>query len=119
MIDIKQVAQVIHEANKAFGESIGESHHVSWEKTPESQKKISIGVVKNFIENKYKMTPEEVHKNWLEDKIKQGWKWGPGFNPITRLNPNLVPYDQLNLNEKMKDYLVRNIIAAFHRCYGK
>lgn len=63
------------------------------------------------------MTSEETnmlarveHARWMSDKIMQGWKYGKTRDNIKKINPLLVPYDDLEQSEQDKDIeAVRNI----------
>ena len=46
---------------------------------------------------------ENVHENWAESRIKEGWVYGPERNDQKKTTPCLVPYDQLPETEKAYD----------------
>ena len=48
-------------------------------------------------------TPERNHKNWMEMKISQGWKYGKVKNFENKTHPDLVPFNELPLIEQNKD----------------
>ncbi len=45
-----------------------------------------------------------VHENWAQERIRQGWQYGPERNDAQKLHPCLVPYDDLPDSEKKYDY---------------
>ena len=45
---------------------------------------------------------ENVHDVWAENRLKDGWKYGPERNDQLKLHPCLVPYSELP--EREKDY---------------
>ncbi len=45
-----------------------------------------------------------VHDTWAEERIRQGWQYGPERNDAQKLHPCLVPYDNLPDDEKIFDY---------------
>ena len=46
---------------------------------------------------------ENVHDVWAEGRIKEGWSYGEKRNDIFKLNPCLVPYNELSDSEKSYD----------------
>ncbi len=44
-----------------------------------------------------------VHEVWSENRIEQGWTFGPERNDRLKKHPNLVPYEQLEDSEKIMD----------------
>lgn len=50
-------------------------------------------------------TPEENHKNWMEQKISQGWIYGKIKDMDKKTHPDLVPFDKLPKIEKDKDIM--------------
>ncbi|MEH7886645.1 RyR domain-containing protein [Bacillus sp. JJ1609] len=45
---------------------------------------------------------ENIHETWSQQRMQQGWKYGPERNDHKKEHPNLVPYD--DLSEEDKDY---------------
>ncbi len=45
-----------------------------------------------------------VHDTWAQERIRQGWQYGPERNDSKKLHPCLVPYDDLPDSEKIYDY---------------
>jgi hypothetical protein len=45
-----------------------------------------------------------VHDTWAQERIRQGWQYGPERNDAEKLHPCLVPYDDLPDSEKIYDY---------------
>lgn len=45
---------------------------------------------------------ENIHDIWAEQRVQQGWTYGPYRNDEKKEHPNLVPYNQLE--EIDKDY---------------
>ena len=115
-MDKLQIAKVCHEANRAYCASIGDYSQPSWGDAPEWQKASAINGV-NFhltsIANGVKPSPSASHDSWLEEKRNAGWKYGPVKNPETKEHPCFVPYAQLSLEQKLKDYIFVGIVQAF------
>jgi hypothetical protein len=108
---IEKIAQVAHEINRAFCQSIGDGSQSFWEDAPEWQKSSAINGVKFHLENP-DASPSASHENWLKQKTEEGWKYGAVKNPETKEHPCFVPYEQLPTEQKSKDYLFKQVIHS-------
>jgi len=113
---IEQVARVCHEALRAFCETLGDDSLPPWDKAPEWQKESSRAGVRSYFEQfaaGVEPTAEEIHERWLKEKRAAGWKRGDTKDHETREHPSFVPYGDLPLDEKRKDYLFAAVCQAF------
>ena len=108
---IQDIAQVAHEINKAYCQSIGDHSQPTWEDAPQWQKESAVNGVKFHISNP-DATPEASHESWMKQKTEEGWKYGPVKNPETKEHPCYVPYAELPTEQKSKDYLFRQVIHS-------
>jgi hypothetical protein len=46
---------------------------------------------------------ENTHEVWAQERLAQGWTYGPQRNDTLRQHPSLVPYQQLSESEKVFD----------------
>ena len=46
---------------------------------------------------------EEAHDSWMKRYLEAGWRFSPQYDPDQKLHPDLVPYDELDPKEKVKD----------------
>jgi class 3 adenylate cyclase len=46
---------------------------------------------------------ENVHETWSQQRLAEGWRYGPSRNDASKEHPNLVPYDQLSEREREYD----------------
>lgn len=105
------IAQVAHEINKAFCASIGDDSQPEWADAPEWQKNSAIKGVEFHLANP-DASPAASHESWLKQKEEEGWKYGPVKNPNTKEHPCFVPYDQLPVEQRSKDYLFKQVIHS-------
>lgn len=105
----EQIARVCHEVNRAYCLSIGDSSQPSWEDAPEWQRKSIINGVQFHIDNP-DSPPSASHESWLKEKVADGWKWGAVKNPDTKEHPCFVPYNELPVEQRAKDYIFTAIV---------
>jgi hypothetical protein len=106
-----QIAKICHEANRAYCEALGDASQVPWASAPEWQKSSAVNGVQFHMSNPG-ATPENSHESWLDQKRAEGWKFGPVKDPDKKEHPCFVPYGELPIEQRAKDYIFRGIIHA-------
>ncbi|WP_110933262.1 RyR domain-containing protein [Paenibacillus bouchesdurhonensis] len=107
----EQIARICHEVNRAYCSSIGDASQPSWEDAPEWQRDSAVNGVEFHLNND--TTPEQSHENWMKEKVDSGWVYGSVKDPEKKEHPCMVPYDQLPLEQRTKDYLFKAIVDCF------
>ena len=110
-MNVEFIAKTAHELNKAYCESIGDNSQPTWEEAQDWQKSSAIDGVKFHLANP-DATPEKTHESWLKQKTEEGWKHGPVKNAETKEHPCFVPYEELPVSQKAKDYIFRQTIHS-------
>lgn len=112
-ITIEQIAKVAHEINKAYCEALGDKSQPSWQDAPEWQKDSALRGVNIHI--RYPNAgPDVSHASWLAQKIEEGWKYGPVKDPEAKTHPCIMPYDQLPVEQKAKDFIFRQVVHSLN-----
>lgn len=107
-----QIAQVCHEANRAFCESIGDTSQKPWAEAEQWQRDSAISGVAFALSNPCAQ-PSAQHEAWLADKERAGWKVGPVKDADKKEHPCMVPYEDLPVEQRLKDHLFRAVVRAF------
>lgn len=115
-MNIGQIAKICHDANRSYCESIGDNSQPSWEDAPDWQHQSSFDAVRFAINNPNAM-PEDQHNAWLNDKEAAGWKYGKVKDLDKKEHPCFVPYEQLPVEQQIKDYLFRGIVHSLREFY--
>ena len=111
-MDIKYIAKVIHQANKAYCETLNDTSQVNWHNAPQWQKDSVIQGVQYHLDNP-NLTAEESHNNWLKVKENDGWSYGEVKDLENKKHPCMKPYDDLPVAMKRKNLLFKQIVEAF------
>jgi len=114
--DVVAIAIVAHEANRAYCSLIGDHSQKSWSESPSWQKESAVNGVKFHLEalsRGEEVSPDRSHNNWLQEKKKDGWKFGPVKDEEKKEHPCFLPYEQLPKEQQMKDYLFGSIVEGF------
>lgn len=104
------IAKVCHEVNKAYCEGIGDYSQLPWDEAPEWQRESCIKGAK------FAMTmgtdPEDLHINWYNHKLKDGWIYGEVKDIEKKEHPCMVRYNQLPKEQALKDKLFGAVIKG-------
>lgn len=108
---VEEIARVCHEVNRAYCAAIGDLSQKPWGDCEQWQRESAVSGVKGLLDNP-DMTPEKGHLFWMEHKRAAGWKLGPVKDPELREHPCMVPYAELPLEQRVKDYLFAAVVKS-------
>jgi len=75
-----------------------------WELREDDFKNQFVELVRDLCSGKRKFAdPEKAHDSWVRKYLEMGWKYGKVYDPVKRIHPDLVPFDELDPKEKIKD----------------
>jgi len=103
-------AELAHEANRAYCASIGDTSQVRWEDAPKWQQDSALNGVR-FVWPGTTST-EESHVNWLAEKERDGWHYGPVKDAERKTHPCFLPYKDLPEDQRVKDTLFRSVVLG-------
>lgn len=107
---IELIAMVAHNVNKAYCFANGDLSQTEWELAPDWQRQSAINGVKAHIDSGLTMLPEDSHVSWMKQKEQEGWVYGEVKDAEKKTHPCMIPYEQLPTNQKVKDYLFREVV---------
>lgn len=113
---VEDIAQVAYETNRAYCCTVGDYSHPKWELAPAWQRETNIKGVLFHLETLRggaTPAPSASHDSWLEEKRREGWRYGPVKRPDLKEHPCFVPYDELPPAQKLKDYLFGAVVKAY------
>lgn len=108
---IETIARIAHEANRVYCKTLGDHSQPIWDEAPAWQKASAISGVEYHIANP-DSSPQDSHNSWLAHKKADGWKYGPVKDPEKKEHPCFLPYDELPVEQQMKDHLFHAIVKA-------
>ncbi len=101
---VETIAQILHEANRAYCQEIGDDSQLPWEQAFEWQRNSAINGVHFRLKNP-NATPASMHQNWLDEKLKEGWRYGKVKDVEKKEHPCMLAYGDLPEEQKFKDKL--------------
>ncbi len=113
-MNIEKIAEVAHETNRTYCRTIGDNSQPVWACAPEWQRTSAVNGVRFHIDNP-DANPAASHDNWLKGKYADGWKYGKVKDPTNKEHPCCVPYDELPIEQRVKDSLFTGVIGAMRK----
>jgi hypothetical protein len=110
-ITIESIAKTCHEANRILCQSIGDDSQPAWEDAPDWQKNSARAGVRFHMGGD--RSPSESHESWYKQKKEEGWKYGKKKDPEKKTHPCMVEYDKLPPEQRVKDFIFKNIVDAY------
>ena len=91
--------------------------HNAWENREQDFKDQFVTLIEDLCSGKRKFTDfEEAHDSWMKKYFEMGWKYGDRYDPENRVHPDLVPYDDLDPKEKIKDEVFLRLVSIAKDC---
>lgn len=103
------IAMLCHSINAAYCQSLGDDSQVVWDDTPETHKQSLMAGVEMHLAHP-DATPEQSHESWYKQKEAEGWRYGEIKDIEKKEHPCFLPYEELPLEQKAKDYLFRAMV---------
>jgi len=108
---IKDVAEICHNANRAYCESLGDMSQPYWEDAPDWQKDSALLGVLLHTDNP-DADASASHDSWFAQKLKDGWEFGEEKDADLKTHPCMVPFNVLPVEQQIKDHIFRSIVHA-------
>lgn len=110
-LTVEQVARLCHNLNRDYCWMLGDYSQPPFDEAPGWQVESAIQGVYFRLRNP-EVTPEQMHENWMKQKVDDGWVYGPIKDPERKSHPCLIPYAQLGPEQKLKDHLFSSIVGS-------
>jgi hypothetical protein len=108
---LEQIAQVTHEANRAWCAANGDFSLSVWDEAPQWQRESVLDGVLFHLRNPL-ADDSASHENWMARKVADGWKYGPVKDPARKEHPCMMPFAELPEVQQKKDSLFRAVVHA-------
>lgn len=107
---LERIAQVCHEANRAWCAANGDLSQLPWADAPTWQREAARQQADLHLMGDF--GPEASHVAWMQQKLVEGWVYGPVKDGDKKEHPCLVPFAELPPQQQAKDVLFRAVVLA-------
>lgn len=111
-----EIAKVAHEVNRAYCQWLGDYTQEHWDDAEGWQRISATKGVQMHLANP-EATPADSHASWMEQKEKEGWTFGPKKDSEKKEHPCFLPYSELPIEQRAKDYLFKAVVNAMRAIY--
>ena len=111
MIPADEIAEVCHEANRAYCATLGDDSQLPWAEAPQWQRDSATNGVL-FHRDNPDAGDSASHDSWMAEKVADGWVYGAEKDPEAKTHHCIVPFDNLPIDQQRKDTLFRSICHA-------
>jgi len=108
-MEIKQIARVAHEVNRAYCRALENDSQPVWEDASSWQRGSAYEGVLFYIRNPH-AEPEDGHTDWMMKKGREGWVYGPIKDSTKKEHPGMVPFNALPVAQQAKDFIFRAVV---------
>jgi len=108
---ISAIAEVCHNANRAYCMSLGDDSQVPWEDAPTWQRESAHEGVRMLVNNPNAEAGAS-HACWVAGKLQDGWRYGLIKDPELKRHPCIMPFHDLHPSQQVKDHIFRSIVHA-------
>jgi hypothetical protein len=107
----EEVAEHLHEVNRAYCAALGDDSQPSWADAPQWQRDSAVNAVEITMADP-EMTPADRHANWMREKRAGGWVYGPQKDVEAKTHHCMVPFDELPDAQKAKDSICHAVVLG-------
>ena len=109
-LGVDHLAQIAYESVASFAR-IGGDSDPPWESLDGERRTEIIARAQHYL-NAPKASGEKVHQVWLSDRLKQGWRYGPEGNERQKIDPALIPWNDLTEPSRSRYSLFAAVVAS-------
>ena len=111
---IEQIAKTAHAIHRAYCLEMGIPTQPKWEDVDNGHKDVVYNSVGQIMQGSIKSV-EESHNNFIEYKYSQGWRYGKDYSLNFKLNPRMVDFSRLTIEQKIKERLFFECVTSFNK----
>ena len=117
-IFLYRVAMEAHKANNELRITNGEESLGSFTDQPLDIVTINMESIYAALHNP-NLTAKDMHDTWMDNKAKDGWVYGDVKDADAKTHPLMIPFEQMNDIDKMKDQIFIDVVCKNRDMYLK
>lgn len=107
---VERCAEAAHEVNRAYCAALGDTSQLPWDEAPDWQRDSARNGARSVLAGGSEHSPEKAHKEWLAQKLAEGWTYGIVKDPVAKTHPCCLPYEELHVSQRAKDYIFIEVV---------
>jgi hypothetical protein len=110
-MNVATIAEACHEMNRCWCDINGDLSQPQWIDAPDWQRESAVAGVEYRLAHP-NAGPEYMHQSWFDQKVIDGWRYGPVKDPVAKTHPCMVPFRDLPPAQQFKDRLFSLVVDA-------
>lgn len=111
-MNIEQIAKTCHAVHLAYCSEMLFHTQPKWDELQNEHRETIIDSVQKIVNGTIK-SKEDSHNNFIKNKKKNGWIYGETYSLIDKINPRLIGFDDLSLEQRIKEALFFECVTSF------
>ena len=107
----EMIAEFVHEALSCWARQRGMPAYPNWADAEDWMRASTIESVEHVLNNPEAAAGAQ-HVQWMEQKLRDGWKFGETKDPDAKTHPMLIPFADLPADERAKDAIIIGLVRA-------
>jgi len=109
-----EIAELVHEFNRLLQAKHKQPVSPPWSDAPRWMKDSGVDGVSYILRNPG-CVESSIHENWRQNRMRDGWKWGPVKDEKKKEHPSLLPFDRLSPEKQRKDRCFLSLVLALSK----
>lgn len=110
---VDKIAQVCYAAMREWSIVTGQDVAGPWKQLSVHHHAHVRKVVAQAFASTYVPTAKELHQECYADGLAAGWTSGPTIDLANKRHPDVVTWEKLSFDQRMKDFILSSILRAF------
>lgn len=110
---IEQIAKTAHAVHRAYCLEMGTPTQPKWENVENGHKDVVYNSIRDIMQGSIKSVKES-HNKFVESKYAQGWRFGEVYSIENKLNPRMVDFSKLTIEQRVKERLFFECVSSFN-----
>jgi hypothetical protein len=115
LISLRQIARVVHEADRALAASFPDAYRTpqpkAWRETPIWRRREVERWVRHILSDE-SLYGRELHGYWLMSMLEDGWRYWPMYDREEKRHPYLISWDALPESQQTRIHLMISIVRS-------
>lgn len=120
MTETRQYPAIVHKAARAaYGALVGAAlsetgcQGLAWDKTTPERRESVLDAAYNIY--RHAVLPEDLHKQWMDRRHKEGWRYGVDRDHDAKTHPSLTGWRLLHGDSRAKFELFLTVCQIIYR----
>jgi len=108
----EQIAKTAHAIHRAYCLEMNIPTQPEWDDVANEHKDVVFNSIR-YILHGHITSVEDSHNKFVESKHANGWRFGEVYSIENKLNPRMIDFSRLTIEQKVKERLFFECVSSF------